>query len=134
MDDKFGEILTKARKAVKLTQTEAAEKADVTLRTWQRYEAGDVPSNKKLKIIDNILGTTFAATQKEKPQIVANDALGVILSKVVKADAMQEVLLEAIAELLAHNLNSPVTSVLDGLKKAVENRTAVKSDQLQRKE
>jgi len=134
MDDRFGEILTKARKAVKLTQTEAAEKADVTLRTWQRYEAGDVPSNKKLKIIDNILGTTFAATQKEKPQIVANDALGVILSKVVKADAMQEVLLEAIAELLAHNLNSPVTSVLDGLKKAVENRTAVKSDQLQRKE
>lgn len=30
-----------ARKAAKLTQTEAAALVHTTLRTWQRYEAGD---------------------------------------------------------------------------------------------
>ncbi|EAR12588.1 hypothetical protein PI23P_08180 [Polaribacter irgensii 23-P] len=56
----FGKELIKARKARGLTQAEVAEKCNVTIRTIQRIESGEVtPRSSTIKIISKFLEVDF---------------------------------------------------------------------------
>ena len=82
-----------------------------------------------------ILKKTFADQLAGKPFDVIkkpsdiNNPEGILITKILKIDATQEIILESIAEVLARSLNVPVTSLLGDLKKAVENRITTKLEQ-----
>lgn len=66
MTTEFAIAITNARKESGKTQTEAAQGVGVTLRQWQRYEAGLMPGYKKLKEIEDFLKCDLSAVWRIK--------------------------------------------------------------------
>jgi transcriptional regulator with XRE-family HTH domain len=66
MKDNFAEILKAARKAKRWTQTEAAEAIPISLRQYQKYEAGLLmPPWDVLSVIQQKLGVNITNLQGE---------------------------------------------------------------------
>jgi len=72
----FGKELIKVRKVRGWTQAEVAEKCNVTIRTIQRIESGDVkPRSSTIKIISKFFEVDFFETSNQNLKLKNNTIL-----------------------------------------------------------
>jgi transcriptional regulator with XRE-family HTH domain len=127
------DILKKAREKKKLTQQEVADEIGMTLRQYNKYEAGEFPKYKSdnIKAIDTFLGINLYELiyeQKEEqgqPNRFVNslEHIKALTAEVKQLKATVHILKVTVAQIAATQNGKAIGSMLVELDRAIDEET-----------
>lgn len=139
MQQKPEEILKKAREKKKLTQQDVADEIGMTLRQYNKYEAGEFPKYKSdnIKTIDTFLGThlyelIYEQKQEQEPvnKFIHNaEHIKELTAEVKKLEATVYVLKHTVAQLASKSSGKEIGLVQVELDRAIKEKADILFDE-----
>lgn len=138
MQQRPEEILKKAREKKKYTQQEVADKIGMTLRQYNKYEAGEFPKYKSenIKTIDSLLGTKLheliyeqKQEQEEQNKFFADtEQIRALTAEVKELVATVYVLKHTVAQLASKSSGKEIGLVQVELDRAIKEKVDILFD------
>jgi len=138
MESTAADILKKARERKNLRQEDIANTLGISVRQYNKYEAGEFPKYKKAIVvkIDELLGTNLVELIYEQDiqerQEDLEGILGNYQERLLRTEATLEVFESAIAELLSKN-SGDFKKKMDELRELVNKAVNRRFDEFGRK-